>query len=486
MMSARSVRTVCLALLVVLIASGSTGFARAGEPVAIYPLGSRPELFVDHEQIQTLKGLRLQLQTPRLAEVVLRKDRPYEDSTLYDPIIMLDEGRYRLWYRTNFNRPPYYTGYAESADGIVWTKPSLGLVDYQGSKDNNLVWSSATGSGDPRVLSIFKDPRPDCPPDQRYKAGCVVNLRRPSNAPGSLGLGLAALVSPDGLRWRFLRDEPILTDGAFDSHNIVFYDEARACYVAYYRDFDKGVRLIKRATSPDFLRWSPGQYLDLGPGPREHLYKNAAAAYYRRPDLILMFPKRFLEQRAAPYGWPLPGLSDITFMASRDGFHFRRTFLEAFIRPGRDPLNWHERGIEVAQGLVPTGQGEMSLYVVQNYRTDGVHIRRAVLRQDGLVSLHADATGGEITTRPLSFQGTRLVLNCSTSAAGSVRVEMQDAGGKPLPGRELAACQEIYGDDLERVVAWKSGSDLAPWVGKPVRLRLVMADADLFSFQFKK
>jgi len=337
--------------------------------------------------------------------------------------------------------------------------------------------SSALVEGNPRVLSIFKDPRADCRAEERYKAACVVD------ANGRAALG--ALVSPDGLRWRPLRKEPILTDGAFDSHNIVFYDVARDHFVAYYRDFDRGVRQVKRATSKDFARWSPGEYIDLGRGPREHLYKNAATPYYRRPDLILMFPKRFLEERAAPGGWPYPGLSDILFMTSRDGFHFRRTFQEAFLRPGLDSRNWHERAIEVGQGLVPTGREEVSLYVVQNYRTEHVHIQRAVLRPDGFVSLHADYRGGEMTTRPLTYLGSRLVLNCSTSAAGSIRVEMQDASGKPLPGRDLASCQEIYGDSLERVVTWMSGSDLEPWSGRPVRLRFAMSDADLFSFQFR-
>ena len=293
------------------------------------------------------------------------------------------------------------------------------------------------------------------------------------------------MASPDGLRWRPLGQGPIITDGAFDSHNIVLYDAARDCYVAYYRDFDRGVRHVKRATSSDFLHWSRGEFIDLGDGPREHLYKNAATAYYRRPDLILMFPKRFLETRAAPYGWQYPGLSDILLMSSRDGIHFRRTFLEAFIRPGLDPLNWHERAIEAGQGLVPTGTGEMSLYVVQNYRTESVHICRAVLRQDGFASLHAGYGGGELVTRPLSYQGARLALNYSTSAAGSIRVEMQDADGRPLAGRDLASCKEIYGDDLERVVTWKTGSDLGQWSGNPVRLRLVMSDADVFSFQFR-
>ncbi|MEW6752090.1 MAG: VCBS repeat-containing protein [Candidatus Latescibacterota bacterium] len=443
-----------------------------------YPLGSRLELFVDRELIAGMVGLGLQLHAPRLAEIAVARDRPYEDSTLYDPVVMLDEGRYRLWYRTNFNQAPFYTGYAESTDGVQWTKPSLGLVEFAGSTDNNLVWSSAMGPGQPCVLSVFKDPGAACPEDQRYRAVCLVHH---GGKPG-----LCAMGSPDGLRWRLLRPEPVLTQGAFDSHNIAFHDAARGCYTAYYRDFVDGVRHIRRGTSPDFLQWKDDGFIDLGEGPLEHLYKNAATPYYRRPDLVLMFPKRFVETRTPVPEWPHPGVSDLLFMSSRDGFHFRRTFLEAFLRPGLDHLNWHERAIEAGQGLVPTGPGEMSLYVVEHYRTEQVRIRRAVLREDGIASLHAGHGGGEMTTRPLLFAGSRLVLNYSTSAAGSVRVELQDGSGRPLPGRELSRCPEIYGDEIERVVAWESGPEVGQWAGTPVRLRMVLQDADVFSFAFRE
>jgi hypothetical protein len=109
-----------------------------------------------------------------------------------------------------------------------------------------------------------------------------------------------------------------------------------------------------------------------------------------------------------------------------------------------------------------------------------------VLREDGLVSLHAGATEGEISTRPLIYQGNRLELNLATSAAGSVRVEIQDPEGKPVPGFELAQCREIYGDQLSRVVRWGDQANVGLRAGKAVRLRFVLRDADLFSFRFTR
>jgi hypothetical protein len=77
------------------------------------------------------------------------------------------------------------------------------------------------------------------------------------------------------------------------------------------------------------------------------------------------------------------------------------------------------------------------------------------------------------------------VLNCSTSSAGSIRVELQDADGKALPGRDLPSCKKIYGDDLERTVVWADGSDVGKWSTKPTRLRFALRDADLYSCHFR-
>jgi hypothetical protein len=130
----------------------------------------------------------------------------------------------------------------------------------------------------------------------------------------------------------------------------------------------------------------------------------------------------------------------------------------------------------------------LSLYVTERslQETGGVIIRRYTLRIDGFTSVQAPLSGGELLTKPIRFDGRRLTLNCSTSAAGSIRVEIQDAEGNPLPGFALAQCHEIYGDDLDRTVSWQQRSDVSALVGRPVRLRYVLRDADVFSFQFVK
>ena len=102
----------------------------------------------------------------------------------------------------------------------------------------------------------------------------------------------------------------------------------------------------------------------------------------------------------------------------------------------------------------------------------------------GSCSVNAPYSGGEAVTRPFTFEGKELLLNFSTSAAGGIRIEVQEPTGKPLPGYSVSDCPEIVGDEIERVVAW-GGVGPGPLAGKPVRLRFVMKDADVYSIRFR-
>ncbi|MCL5743566.1 MAG: hypothetical protein M1541_06515 [Acidobacteria bacterium] len=147
--------------------------------------------------------------------------------------------------------------------------------------------------------------------------------------------------------------------------------------------------------------------------------------------------------------------------------------------------NWGSRSNYPALNLVQTGPAEMSFYVVRNYGQPSIYLRRYALRLDGFASAKAPYSGGELVTRPLRFAGRRLELNYSTSAPGGIRVEIQDAEGVPLPGFTLAESRELIGDEIARQVSWAGGGDVSRLAGKPVRLRFVMRDADLFSLRFR-
>ncbi|MBN2309981.1 MAG: hypothetical protein JXR94_13485, partial [Candidatus Hydrogenedentes bacterium] len=177
--------------------------------------------------------------------------------------------------------------------------------------------------------------------------------------------------------------------------------------------------------------------------------------------------------------------SDTVFFTSRGGNQYDRTFMESFVRPGLGYENWTSRTNYPAYGLIPVGETEMSFYVQRNYGQDTAHLQRFMLRVDGFASVKAPYAGGELVTKPLRFTGSELVLNYATSAAGSIWVELEDASGAPIDGFSQADADEIIGDEIERVVSWKGASDVSALAGKPIRLRFVMKDADLYAIRFR-
>ena len=164
--------------------------------------------------------------------------------------------------------------------------------------------------------------------------------------------------------------------------------------------------------------------------------------------------------------------------------NFTQPYADAFMRPGLDQNNWHERSIFIAPHVVSTAPGELSLYSVQNYRTPHVHIRRFTLREDGFVSVRADARTGILTTKPFTFTGNQLEINYSTSIAGSIRIALLDEAGDPLPKFALDDCPHIFGDEIARIVRWENANAIDIASHQPIRLQFELIEADLFSFRF--
>jgi hypothetical protein len=425
------------------------------------------QLFFDGQGVERLAGdARRMLHAPTPREVALEFDRPWEGpASAYVTALRTPEGTVRLYYRGLWDeKSEQYTCVAESTDGVHFTRPSLGQLEINGSTDNNTFLKG----DDAHNLAPFVDTNPACDPSERYKA--------------LGGAPLYAYASADGLVWRRMQEGPVITDGAFDSQNTPSYDATRGCYVCYYRDFRNGVRTIRRMTSPDFLHWSGGEWLDFPGVPSEHLYTNAIVAYPRNPAILVGFPKRFVPERKKLADYAEPGVSDGVFMSSRDGLTWER-WPEAFLRPGPDPENWTDRNNMVAWGLVPASATEIALYWSEHYQHPTSRIRRGTIRVDGFASVHAGVAGGELVTKPLEVTGPRLLVNYSTSAAGLMQFELLDEAGQPIPGFTLADSEQLFGDEIEHAVSW-GASDLASLEGRTVSLHVHLADADLYSFVF--
>jgi hypothetical protein len=463
-----------------------------GMPAAgVIQLGNRLELFVDDFLMERLDDVALKLHEPVHAGVALRFDRPWEGSFCGYITILQDVNIFRMYYRGSpqvgrDGSEHEVTCYAESRDGITWTKPNLNLFEVHGTRDNNVLLA-----GQPPFshnFAPFLDGRPGVPAAERYKA-----------LAGTSEKGLFGFVSADGLRWRMLKPTPLLTKGAFDSQNVGFWSESEKCYAVYLRTWTsgefQGFRTVSRATSPDFLNWTDPVEMKFGDVAPEHLYTSQTHPYFRAPHLYIALPMRFMPGRKALTDAQArtlgvsPGYAsdcaEAVFMTSRGGTQYTRTFLEGFIRPGLDPGNWASRAGLTALGVIPTGSSEISLYKQAHYAQPSCHLLRYTLRTDGFSSINAPFRGGQCLTRSFVFTGKELVLNFSTGAAGFVRVELLTAEGQPIPGFTLADTPELIGDDIERVVSWKAGTDLSKFAGQPVKLRFQMRDADLYSIRFR-
>jgi hypothetical protein len=474
-------RGILIAVAVLASSLLPVGALAAESPI---PIGSRLELFVDHHLIDTMKDVEFRLHHPQML--------PLPTSPLVGAYatVIKDGDLYRGYYRDVI---PSYTGkrhsghpgeitcYAESRDGHEWTFPSLGLFEIDGSRDNNVILADQSPFS--HNFSPFLDARPGVAPAERFKA----LAGHPGYARKEKAEGLHAFVSADGRVWKKAGDKPAIPydkvwSHAFDSQNVAFWSDVEQQYVCYFRTWATphgSLRTVSRTTSKDFVNWSKPVPMDPNL-PGEHLYTSQTHPYFRSPHIYIALPTRYMAGRVgANKTDAMLGSTDVLFMTTRAGMtSYDRTFAEAFIRPGLDPTRWGSRSNYVALNVVPTGDAEMSIYHAMSGH-------RYTLRTDGFISLNSGLKEGELVTKPLTFDGGTLVVNYSTSAAGSLRVEIQQPDGTPIPEFSLENCQTHVGDKIDGHISWQGKPDLKAWSGKPVRLRFVTKECDLYSFRFE-
>ncbi len=485
-------------------AIGYVSFAAlAAEPVDI---GSHRELFVDDYVIATIEGdARLELQQPEPQEVVLVTDKPWEGNTCAYYTVFRDTDSsgnevFRMYYRGSSRDPEIrghahrqVTCYAESRDGVHWTRPNLGLFEYEGSKENNIVWDGAgTGSFTP-----FKDTNPNCPPEARYKALAQVHRTGTPYLAVQEEMTVFAYKSRDGIRWT-ISDGPLITEGDFDSQNLAFWDPYAGLYreyhrVRFFRDPSgelvlggirarPGFRSIMTGTSSDFLNWTSWTEpklleFDDDVGPQQ-LYTNAVMSYPRAPQILIGFPTRLLPEQG--------NRVEPILMSSRDGRTFRR-WAEPVIPEDAPEDRAGNRSNYMAWGLLPTpgNEREYSVYASENYLSSTpTRLRRFTYRVDGFVALRGGEQGGQLTTKPLNVASGQLEINYLARPGGHVRVEIQEADGQPLANSSAADCDPLEGNEIAQLVSWQ-GVKRGPFTERPLRVRFEVKDAVVYSFRFK-
>jgi hypothetical protein len=463
-------------------------------------IGGEKQLFIDGKFFEESENVALKVNPAfKTDEKNLQGDKPWENATLNWFTVMADDGAYRMWYEC-YDIAGWPTGddtsfcHAESTDGIHWTKPNLDLFSYQGSKENNILFRMMGPKGaHSRVhgTGVFKDPT--APPESRYKAVSQGGFTSEPHHPigwgsGKSYLNVAGMYSPDGIRWT-RHAKSVLHEFA-DSQYSGFWDERLNEYVLYGRVSGRG-RAIGRSASNDFKHFEKLALVleaDDNDPPNSDLYNPAALKYPYAADVYLMFPSLY------QHG---PDTLDIRLAVSRDGIHWSWPEQDAPFIPLGAPGTFDGGTLYMGQGILRVGDELWQYYggspLAHNYEggletltkpgNNRIYSRVAT-RLDGFVSATANSQAGFFVTPPLVYRGDTLRLNVKVSAGGRVVVGLLDEHDAPVPGMSVQDCIPITGDHIDTPVIWKTSADVGVRAGKPTKLRVEMASANLYAFRF--
>lgn len=451
--------------------------------------GADTELFLDDAAIAGVVRLARVYEAPRKCGPVLVADRPWEGNCVITngSVIPHPEGDgYQVWYQV-FTRLRELGWrrfcYATSRDGIHWEKPSLGLHECDGSRQNNVVMMDSkdlTALTSPSVIYDRDEPAPE----RRYKM-----LFRA--ATPAAGVGLFGAFSADGIRWD-ITPEPV-APRVGDRTTLLHDPGARFPYVAYTRrwtmmdDFRR--RVVYRSVSDDFLRWSdpePALVPDLDDTWDLQFYGMPA---FRYRDYFIGGLERL---------WSTPDRIDSELVWSRDGATWRRT-RHTFL-PNGEPGAWDSEWVSLASSPPIERDGKLWFYLegrpqahdrVTLYPRGAIGI--AILPKDRFAALEAGSVEGYVTTPPFTWEGGRLLVDVNARAnagrtdpnprGGSVRVEVLDGDGVPLPGLSYECAEPFHDDTPECEPRWKGGHSLDERVGTTIRLRVHLVNARLYALR---
>ena len=481
------------------------GQAEKGDGTDPIELTSQVQLFVDDFLIQEMKGVARSLHTPEKVteNPVLVADRPWEGglslesgTVLYDA----EQGIFRMWYNALSSRekPDVVESlcYATSPDGVAWEKPNLGLVEFQGSRDNNILLMGSNWYH--CVLRDDSDPDPA----RRYKLAYWQTRDRNR-------CGIWVAFSTDGIHWVLHPSNPVVPCSATGDTFSVMQDPTSGDYYLYNKSRIRPPRKVSRMVSNDFVHWKNDQLV-------------------LEPDELDQSDTEFYSMAVFPYGSQYLGflrvfhtysqLMDVQLASSRDGVNWdrsarRRVFLPLGFMRNEYGGRSFDSGMNSA--LAPAIKDEkLWIYypgfanlhnapALDHYGKIGL----AKLRLDGFCSL--DATGqGYVLTKPIRFGGSSLSINAvvhsiakpgqtpnptwaglfahAKGGQGSIQVEVQDEEGQTIPGYAASSCEPLVGDGLRQSVVWQEKKNMAALRDRVVRLKFLLTNASLYSFRISE
>lgn len=435
-------------------------------------------------------GVRITIEKARKIGPWLKPDQPWEVMGINQGTVLWDGGKFRLWYSCSYERGKVIQvaedrykleygsamAYAESDDGMTWRKPALGLVEFHGSKQNNII------SKDDRIEggTIFIDPTAQ--PAERYKLVTPTSTRAfEPKLKSNVGV-LAGAVSSDGIHWIPL-PEPLWKGHVSDTYSGVTYDEQLARYVGFYRTGHGRRRSIGRGETTDFAHW-PIPSTILAPGadeiPSDDFYSNGYSRHPGVPDGHLILCSIYHRDISA---------LDVRLATSLDGVTWSWISHEPIIERGA-PGAWDSGSMYVSPEMVRLSSGQVAVPFVgyshlhnefwRTYYQDGYPNLQGygwAVWEDGRLAGIEARQKGEFTTLPLNAAGGEIRINARAHQSGSIRVELIVGDGAEA---KSFRAKEIVGDQLWTALEWQDPVDLPALAGKKVRLRFMLYDAKVF------
>ena len=488
--------------------------------MALIDIASEKQLFVDDYLIESMTNTR-QIMNPAEkvdGNPVLRPERPWEGTHLTLNHVIFDEKDqiFKMWYSPHTYRAHQANGdivsedahempdsggcLATSVDGIRWERPVLGLVEFQGSTENNLLPAE-------NVMSYFFQDLHEAEPAKRYKG-----LIRTGEVADP-GMKFDLYYSPDAFNWTPFENNPVIDlspkPGRWGPTAFMGWDPIRVVYAVHMENNQHfrgplGKRVIGRAESPDMTHWSDAETI-LVPNeedaPDTQFYAMPAITY-EGFYVGMLWNFRVSNMTHHP---------QIVF--SRNGIHYDRAYREPFITRGgkgefdsnsiytRAPIVHGDHIFTYYTGI--NHRSPESLLALGDKATSAVGL--AITPLDGFVSLDG-VTGhppnynpiprdvppySQMVTRSFSFAGSRLHINVESApqfnSAGpcEVRVEVLNPNHERLSGYEFEDADPITTSGLAHVASWNGKSDLSAFADRPIKLRFYFKNCKLYSFQFK-
>jgi hypothetical protein len=448
------------------------------------------QLFIDDTWVEDSLGVGRVFHSPRKYPwPVLTAEGRWER---YCPVtygtVLFWRGRFRVWYTTWTRSSAGKVCYAESEDGVFWEKPALGLFQFDGATDNNIVYLLPDGGVD--CLGVIDDPEDD---EWPLKAILWRGVKGDS--------GLVALRSNDGVHWDETPGLVLPNWGdrtnimpAKDLGRYVVFGRAPSPFNAKY-----GIRTVWRTESADLVRWTEPELVmkpDPEDPPRMQIYSMNA---FRYEGLILGFIERM---------HMTPDKVDLELAYSFDGRQWHRTRPRPSFIPWGHQDAWDDTWVASPTNGVVKHKGRLWCYYSGRSGAHGASephnqgaIGLATLREDGFASMQAMDSTGWIETPAVVWPGDDLLLNMDARAditshprrcTGEVRVEVRDSRNKPLEGFAADVCVPLClnteGSNSHRPVAvkWQNGKTMAALRRRKLKLVFRMRDCHLYSFRSGK